>query len=73
MNVSDFLLLLITCLLSIYPVSKLVKYRDRRKYFNWIELNTNPEGNKSREEVKQRLNNIAINNLILQTSNNCRL
>jgi hypothetical protein len=31
MIVLDFLFLLITGLLSLYPVSKLVKYRDKRK------------------------------------------
>lgn len=31
MIVFDFLFLLITGLISLYPVSKLVKYRDRRK------------------------------------------
>lgn len=39
MILPDFLFWLITGLLSLYPASKLVKFRDRRKRLNWIELN----------------------------------
>jgi hypothetical protein len=61
MILPDFLFWLITGLLSLYPVSKLVKYRDSRKYFNWIELLWRKSEVKS-EEVKQKFNNLIIRN-----------
>ena len=53
MILPDLLFWLFTVLLSLYPVSKLVKYRDIRKCMNWSEKQ--PEG--MMEEVKRKFDN----------------
>ncbi len=52
--ITDFLLLLITGLVSLYPINKLVKYRDRKKGRDQIREDDLLKRNQITKDISQK-------------------